>query len=247
MMIETGSDADAAVAAKHPGDELRLLVHSGGSEHRVRVTLAEQPKIQAAQDRLPLLMLDTGGHMAIIKSLSFTPNGKQLVSAGDDKVISVWDWQAAKTIRTIRGQVARGPDGKIFAMALSPDGHWLAAGGWMNSECQGRCGDIRLYDFTSGKLIALLKWHTNTVLGLAFSPDAKQLISGSFDHSVIIWDVEGRKQLHLLRGHTDQISGVVFTPDGQRVVSSSYDTRLRLWRVSDGGLIAELKGHTQSI
>ena len=59
----------------------------------------------------------------------FTPDGKQLVSAGDDKVIRVWDWQAAKTIRTIRGQVADGPEGKIFAMALSPDGRWLAVGG----------------------------------------------------------------------------------------------------------------------
>jgi WD40 repeat protein len=73
------------------------------------VTLAEQPKFQAAQDQGgPLLMLDTGGHMAIIKGLAFTPDGKQLVSASDDKVIRVWDWQAGKTIRTIRGQVGPG-------------------------------------------------------------------------------------------------------------------------------------------
>ena len=41
-------------------------------------------------------MLDPGGHMALIKGLLFTPDGKQLVSAGDDKVIRVWDCRLAR-------------------------------------------------------------------------------------------------------------------------------------------------------
>src|SRR5437870_3548343 len=84
-----------------------------------------------AQDGAPQLMLDTGGHMAVVRGLLFSPDGKQLVSAGDDKVIRVWDWQAGKTVRTIRGETGSANEGKIFATALSPDGRWLAAGGWM--------------------------------------------------------------------------------------------------------------------
>ena len=49
--------------------------------------------------------------MALIKGLLFTPDGKQLVSAGEDKVIRVWDWQTGSTVRTIRGQV--GPGQKV--------------------------------------------------------------------------------------------------------------------------------------
>jgi C-terminal processing protease CtpA/Prc len=102
--VETSSVFEKTIAAKSPGSDIRLRVLSGGHERRVTVKLAEQPKIQAAQDQGgPLLMLDTGGHMAVIKGLAFAPDGKQLVSAGDDKVIRVWDWQAGKTIRTIRG------------------------------------------------------------------------------------------------------------------------------------------------
>src|SRR5262249_11140994 len=82
------------------------------------------------QDSAPQLMLDTGGHMAVIRGLAFTPDGKQLVSVSYDKVIRVWDWQAGKTVRTIRGQVGPGPEGTINTIALSPDGRWLAAGGW---------------------------------------------------------------------------------------------------------------------
>jgi WD40 repeat protein len=123
--IETSSAFERLIATKPPGTELRLRVLSGGSERRVSVTLAERPKVQAAQDQDgPLLMLDTGGHVALIRDLAFTPDGKQLVWAGDDKVIRIWDWKAGKTIRTIRGQVGPGSEGKIYAMALSPDARW---------------------------------------------------------------------------------------------------------------------------
>ena len=69
--------------------------------------------------------------MAMINSLAFTPDGKFIVSASDDKVIRIWDWRAGKTVRTIRGQSGPGDEGKIYAMALSPDGRWLAVGGWL--------------------------------------------------------------------------------------------------------------------
>ena len=66
-------------------------------------------------------------------SIAFTPDGRQLVSASDDKTIRVWDLASGKTVRTIRGESAPGDAGKVYAMALSPDGKWLAAGGWFAS------------------------------------------------------------------------------------------------------------------
>jgi WD40 repeat protein len=135
IMVDTGSNLDAAVTSKHPGDEFRLQVLSGGRERYVMVTLAEQPKMQAAQDQGgPLLMLDTGGHMALIQSLAFTPDGKQLVSAGDDKVIRVWDWQTGETVRTIRGQVGR--RGCNLRYGAVPG--WTLVGGGRNDGARSR-------------------------------------------------------------------------------------------------------------
>jgi WD40 repeat protein len=83
-----------------------------------------------AQDAgAPLPMLDTGGHMAKINGIAFTPDGRQLVSASNDKTIRVWELASGKTVRTIRGESAPGLAGMVYAMALSPDGKWLAAGG----------------------------------------------------------------------------------------------------------------------
>jgi WD40 repeat protein len=248
--METSSAFEKLIATKPPGTELRLRIMSDGSERRVSVTLAEQPKLQAAQDQGgPLLMLDTGGNMASIRGVAFVQDGKQLVSAGYDKVIRVWDWQSGKTIRTIRGRAGPGTEGQIFAMALSPDGRLLAVGGWMDATTAQLpcCGDIRLYDVKSGNLVGLLKGYTSVVLGLAFSPDGKRLISGGWNNEAFIWDVENRKLLHRLQGHTDETVAAAFTPDGQRVVTGSHDKTLRLWRADDGGLIAELKGHTDKI
>src|SRR6516162_3165872 len=113
----------------------------------------------------PVVMLDTGGHQSQVRSVTFTADGKYLVSAGEDKVVRVWDWRAGKTVRVIRGQASLGQEGKIYALALSLDGRWLAAGGFMAPS--GYIGaekgwDIRLYDLATGELKSLLKQHTDS-------------------------------------------------------------------------------------
>ena len=208
---------------------------------------AAPPTTPAISSTPPILQIDPGGHKALISDVTFTPDGRYLVSASNDKLIRVWDLETGKTVRTLRGQIGAGHEGKIFAMALSPDGRWLAAAGFM-----GISGNepIRLYDFTSGKLVTLLKGHTNVVSALAFSPDNRYLVSGSGDNNAIIWNLES-KPLDLdgskLSGHTDRIYAVAFTPDSQRVVTGSLDHSLRLWQVQDGGLISTLKGHTNKV
>lgn len=192
------------------------------------------------QDK-PILMLETGGHQAIIKSLAFTPDGKYLISAGDDKVIRIWDWQAQKTVRTIRSEVGVGDEGKIYSLALSTDGRYLAVGGYIEGDV------IRLYDVANGTLEALLKGHDDVVHSLAFSLDGKHLISGSADQTAIIWDVASARRLRTLKGHRAQIYGVGFTIDGERAITGSFDQTLRLWKVADGAMMAEMTGHGEKV
>src|SRR5262249_25699342 len=158
-----------------------------------------------------------------------THDGRQIVSAADDKVIRVWDVRTGKTVRTMRGAVGPGDEGKIYAMALSPDERWLAVGGHLAGPPEERAA-IRLYDFASGRLVHLPSGHTSIVTALAFSPDSRRLISGSGDKTAILWDAESGQLLHRLAGHAAEIYAVGVSPDSARAVTGSNDNTLRLWR-----------------
>jgi WD40 repeat protein len=195
----------------------------------------------------PILQLDTGGHLASIRGVAFTPDGTRLVSAGDDKVVRVWDWRNGKTISILRGQIGPGNAGKLLAMALSPDGKLVAAAGYGDEGCKERCGDVRLYELASGALKAVLRGQKSTIYALAFSPNGRWLIGGGGDSSAAIWDVEKQTLAAHLVGHRGFIYGAAFTADGERAVTASKDGDLRLWRVSDGSLITVMPGHEKMI
>ena len=189
----------------------------------------------------PILEIDTGGHKAKINDVIFARDGRHLISASDDKTVRVWDVETGEIVRIIRGQIGEGDEGKIFAAALSPDNRMLAVGGYPS-----RWG-IRLIDFQTGKVIRLLKGHTNVIFDIAFSPDGSQLISGGGDFTARIWDVRSGRNLHILEGHTDSIYTATFSPDGKVAVTGSDDDTLKLWNVTSGELITTMLGHNDDV
>ncbi|KAG6805629.1 hypothetical protein H0H92_014688, partial [Tricholoma furcatifolium] len=83
----------------------------------------------------------------------------------------------------------------------------------------------------------------------AFSPDGKQIVSGSYDKTIRIWDaVTGVQTVGPLQGHDDKITSVAFSPDGKQIVSGSYDKTIRIWDAVTGvQTVGPLQGHDDKI
>ncbi|PVF91890.1 WD40 repeat-like protein [Serendipita vermifera] len=91
--------------------------------------------------------------------------------------------------------------------------------------------------------------HTASVSSVAFSPDGRQIASGSTDRTIRVWDAKtGQPIGEPLRGHTQSVYSVVFSPDGQQIASGSDDKTIRLWDAKTGHPIGQpLQGHTHWI
>ena len=82
------------------------------------------------------------------------------------------------------------------------------------------------------------------VNSVMFSWDGKQVVSGSYNNTVWIWNATTGEVEAELKGHTGSVESVAFSQDGNRVVSGSWDNTVQIWNVTTGEVEAELKGHT---
>jgi WD40 repeat protein len=89
-----------------------------------------------------------------------------------------------------------------------------------------------------------LERHSGYVSSVAFSPDGKRVMSGSYYKAVRIWDVASGAETGKLEGHSDGVISVAFSPDGKSVVSGSYDKAVRIWDVAFGAETGKLEGHS---
>jgi tRNA A-37 threonylcarbamoyl transferase component Bud32 len=102
---------------------------------------------------------------------------------------------------------------------------------------------FRLWDLESGKQVGRFVGHTGPVLSLAFSPDGRQVLSGSQDTTIRVWNVADRTLLKTLRGHTSWVRAASFCPDGRHVVSGGNDAKVMFWDIDSGRRLEEFKGH----
>jgi serine/threonine protein kinase/Tol biopolymer transport system component len=202
------NDGEAAQLPSTKDDKLPASDREGGSEQSTTSANAQPGRPEEFTEHVQLV-----DHKATVSSLAWSPDGKVLVSAEDGlgdggAVVRLWDTTTGKLAGTV--QNPDGPGGaSACAVAISPDGKVLAAGG-------NRTGDFTTYlwNVSDRSMIGGLDQSRSIMKTLRFHPDGKTLVGITHTGRLQVWDVAARTVkigLTEARGSSE----LSFSPDGK--------------------------------
>ncbi|MCA1685486.1 MAG: hypothetical protein LC745_05775, partial [Planctomycetia bacterium] len=174
-----------------------------------------------------------------ITALAFSPDGKEVAASGYHEV-TLWKADDGGLDRRLRGVAER-----VYEIAYSPDGKWLATA----SGDPGQFGAVTLWiaePSGGGKPVRDLLETTDSVFAVAFSPDGKQLAAAGADRAIRVWEVDSGKQVALIEDHADWILDLAFSPDGKRLASASRDKTCKVFDLAKKESLVTFPGHAQT-
>lgn len=161
------------------------------------------------------------GHQGAVFDLLFTHDSKSFISTSGDKVIRKNDFKSSIEIARVSSRVR--------ALALSPDGRYLAGG--------SENGSVLIWDLENENeeetIFVQRGKRGKAVYSLAFSNDGTYLAFGNEEGDIVIWDREKSELKKILKEHNSTVSDLEFNKDDKLLASTSYDGTTRLWMVEN--------------
>ena len=210
---------------------IKLTIIRKGQDKPIEVTLVRKTiKVQSAVYDRPVLIIDPDMHTARILAAAVEPAGRFAVTGSDDKTVRVWSVRDGKLLQTIR--VPAGPDhvGKINAVAMSPDGDLVAAGGSAPTT-QERDFPIYLFDRRTGEMTRrIAAGLPGATFHLVFSADGRFLaatLAGGKGLRIYDRDNKWSEAFRDTDYGSDSYRGA-FADDG-RLATTAFDGKIRLY------------------
>jgi WD40 repeat protein len=162
--------------------------------------------------------LDTPGFGVSASDVAFSADGA-LIASVTGQGAEVWDAETGTSIATFDGA----PGNEDSSVALSPDGHFLAVGGF------GRV--VRLWDVRTRKLVHELDQGGNGAFTLEFSPDGRTLAISGFEPAASLWDVSTGTQIGPPFTAGDRRTMIDLSADGRRMLEVHGNGQGAVWDV----------------
>ena len=189
------------------------LLAAGGHDNTIYLWEVRKDELYIIGD----LINTFTGHTDVVSSVMFSPDGNILVSGSHDQTVRLWDVATGKLLKTLNGhkgnvnavdyssngstiasgssdgtirlwnsntcdllETLNGSQQIIHCVAFSPNDRFIVG---------GTNGPIYLWNVQTGKLLDIYKGHTDVIESIAFAKDGKILASGSYDGTVLLWDL----------------------------------------------------------
>ena len=167
------------------------LVSDSARERAFDTLLAKQRKEKKQAEetlRKDSVFLEIDWHTIAFSSdwhtITVSPCGK-IIAVGSYGEIILWCVERLTTLRSITQSERKK---HRYVLAFAPCGRYIASGTWWKKGME-KMG-IRLWDVATGENIHTFWGHTTDIQSLAFSPNGTILASGSYDGTILLWDVK---------------------------------------------------------
>jgi WD40 repeat protein len=173
-----------------------------------------------------------GGHWKGVKAVAMTPDGKFVITAGDN-TLKRWNLEGQQVY------VIKDMTTTIMSADLDSSGRYIVAGEFNKT--------FKLYDALKGAKIADFRGHTDVAMTVCFNHDGSKIASASGNGNIRIWDRESQVVLAQLNGQSQDIYSLAFSYDGRYLASASKDKTINIYDLTTFKLIQTLKGHSNQV
>ena len=197
------------------------------------VAQAQQPPAK------PELRIETGMHTAIIRRIAIDRDNRYLVTSSEDKTARVWELPSGRLLRVLRPPLGDGNEGKLYSVAMSPDGRVVAVGGWTGYNWDEQ-HSIYIFDRESGRILHRIAGLPNVINHLIYSHDGTRLAASLWgENGVRVYETGGYSQIFSDPKYAGSSFSADFDPSG-RLATACYDGFLRLYEPTVGNRVMRL-------